>query len=417
MLLRVPHGDPWHADHSLSAPTAVTSASHPRHTSVPPRVPHVCPPRQVPNVVQYYDLHATTDWIYLGFERCLGSLAAVLALDGTPPPAPLTARAERLRWPGERVAALREVAEALAALHAEGVSHNDLNASNVLVARDEALKLHDLQLSVQVAPTALSTSYSLTTFANAGLEINRSRRAPEVLQGHDRLTPKVDIWHLGMLAYQLLAARPSPFAAARGAPDAAAQEDRNILRGACDLSALAHPRLPLSGRERVEATHLLAACLRVHPRARPSIGTLLGHPLFWDASDAVQAIRILRQSDVSEAAMASVLEEAGLEHLYRALVDWQDRVHAPLLEALTAFQGAAGYGSGLAQLLRFVRNAHEHPPACMDAFVTGARGAVSSSAGERSRQEAVARHVMEAVPELPLCVYVALKSAGWEGFS
>ena len=371
-------------------------------------------------MVQYYDLHTTQDWIYLGFERCLGSLAAALALDGDAPPGPLGPFSDRLQLPGARVAALQEVAEALAAIHAEGVSHNDLNASNILVAPDGALKLHDLQLSVQVARAASSSSFSLTTFANAGLEINRSQRAPEVLRGAPRLTQKVDIWHLGMVAYQLLAGRRSPFAPEPGTPDAAAQEDRNILQGAPDLSAVTNPlKSPapsanplLSPRERLEATHLLSLCLRVRPRERPSAGEALGHPLFWAPEDVVAATRTLRQRDPSEAALVRALEQAGLAHLHAALLDWRSRVHAPLLEALAAFQGAGGYGAGMAQLLRFVRNAHEHPPACMDAF---AAAGPAGGAREAARQAAVARHVVEAVPELPLCVYVALRAGGWTG--
>ena len=132
-------------------------------------------------------IHYDDDWIYLGFERCRGALAAAASLDGRAPPRALQAAAKKIEAPGGRVRALREVATALGAVHAEGVSHNDLNANNVLIDRDGAFKLHDLQLAV-VAPGAGggggaaggSQFFSLTTFANAGLEINMARRAPEV---------------------------------------------------------------------------------------------------------------------------------------------------------------------------------------------------------------------------------------------
>ena len=160
-------------------------------------------------VVQFYDLHHTSDFIFLGFELCLGSLAAALALDGRPPPGSLAAFRERLRWPGGRVEVLRDVAAALAEVHAERVSHNDLHAANVLVARDGTVKLHDLQLSKEVAACAAGRRFfSFTTFANAGLQINRSRRAPEILDDAPQLTDKVDIWALGVRPF--LRPRPLP---------------------------------------------------------------------------------------------------------------------------------------------------------------------------------------------------------------
>ena len=159
-------------------------------------------------VARYFDLHADDDWIYLWFERCRGSLALALALDGAPAPPELAEIEARLRTPGGPVSVLREVAEALRGVHAHSVSHNDLNATNVLIAEDGALLLHDLQLAVATAGGA-SNSFSLTTF---GLEINMARRAPEMLRGAPKLTNKVDVWALGVLAYQLVTQQPSPFA-------------------------------------------------------------------------------------------------------------------------------------------------------------------------------------------------------------
>ena len=368
-------------------------------------------------MVQFYALHQGSDFIFLGFELCLGSLAAALALDGRAPAAPLAAFAERLRWPGGRAGVLREVAVALAEVHAEGVSHNDLHAGNVLVVHYGTVKLHDLQLSKEVAPNAAGHQFfSFNTFANAGLQINRSGRAPEILAEVPKLTEKVDVWALGVLAYQILTGRASPFEPAPGPPPPmsdpralgpVAQEDFNIRRGKFDLSAVAAP--PLSRRESLEARDLIAACLQVAPAARPSAAAFLRHPLFWDPGTAMEAVRTLRKRDLTEAGLREALEAKGAGALYAALRDWQDRVHPPLLAALRA---KSGYGAGLGQLLRFARNGHEHPPPCADAFLRRPAAGLDPGAVEEARQEAVAGYLVEAFPELPLCVHVALEGEG-----
>ena len=86
-----------------------------------------------------------------------------------------------------------------------------------------------------------------------------------------RLTNKVDVWALGVLAYQLLTTQPSPFAGAdaAGTPAAIAQENARIQDADFCLDAL--EAAPLSRRERHEAGHLIGRCLQAQPRTRPSV--------------------------------------------------------------------------------------------------------------------------------------------------
>ena len=189
--------------------------------------------------------------------------------------------------------------------------------------------------------------------------------------------------------------------------DPIAQEDLNIRRGVFDLSAVAEPQL--SRRESLEARELIAACLQVSPAARPSVAAVLGHPLFWAPGAVMEAVRTLKKRDYTEAALKRALQARGAGRLYTGLRDWQDRVHPPLLAALSA---KSGYGPGLGQLVRFVRNAHEHPPACVDAFLGRPVAALEAGAVEEARQAVVARHIVEALPELPLCVHLALEHGG-----
>ena len=203
-------------------------------------------------VVTYLALHAEDDWIYLGFERCAGSLAAALAaLDDQTPPAPLSSFVAQLRTRGGRVSVLREVTQVLAEVHACGVSHNDLTANNVLATPNGTLKLHDLQLAVAAPEDQGSLSFSLTTFTSAGLELNMVRRAPEMLNGVAKLTNKVDIWALGLLAYHVLTGHPSPFASqctqGPSQGDQVSEENKRIRTGRPNLVGLDNSAL--SSRE------------------------------------------------------------------------------------------------------------------------------------------------------------------------
>jgi eukaryotic-like serine/threonine-protein kinase len=101
--------------------------------------------------------------------------------------------------PGEAVHLVAQVCEALSCLHDEDVLHNDVSLSNILISRpDGTAKLADFGLA-----------------SHAGLDlVGRRRRkvtgtpgyiAPEVLRGAEP-SPLSDLYSLGVVAYQLLAA-------------------------------------------------------------------------------------------------------------------------------------------------------------------------------------------------------------------
>ncbi len=97
---------------------------------------------------------------------------------------------------------LRQVADALDAVHAQGVVHGDIKPSNAMLLPDGAVKLLDFGIARRSGDTAVA--------GPDGLIGSPAYMAPEQARGGGG-TPASDIWALGVLLYEMLAGRP-PFA-------------------------------------------------------------------------------------------------------------------------------------------------------------------------------------------------------------
>ncbi|XXY50636.1 protein kinase [Sorangium sp. So ce269] len=96
---------------------------------------------------------------------------------------------------------IRRIAVALAYVHAQGVVHGDLKPSNVMVTPAGRLVLLDFGLAAPIGTSSLTSTGMI-----AGTP---SYMAPEVLRG-DARGPAVDVFALGVVAYELLCGR-TPF--------------------------------------------------------------------------------------------------------------------------------------------------------------------------------------------------------------
>ncbi len=141
--------------------------------------PHVCP---------VYDAGEIDGTAYIAMRFIAGqSLARVLA-DG-----PLPIR--------DVVTVIRKLADALVAVHAAGVIHRDIKASNVLLTGNGEPLLTDFGLSRQTA----DTQHLTTTGSPIGTPATMS---PEQVRGdHGAIDARTDIYSLGVLLYQLLTGR------------------------------------------------------------------------------------------------------------------------------------------------------------------------------------------------------------------
>ncbi|XP_038136095.1 proto-oncogene serine/threonine-protein kinase mos [Cyprinodon tularosa] len=154
-----------------------------------------------------------------------------------------------------------DMAEALRFLHAHLLVHLDVKPPNVLLSPGGVCKLADfgcsLQLERERAPSSISPllSHGCGTY---------SHRAPELLRGQP-VTPKADIFSLGITMWQLLTREP-PYTGDRQHVLYAvvARDLRPSLSHAVFASA--------QGRRRAE---LLGRCWSAEVRRRPSAEELL----------------------------------------------------------------------------------------------------------------------------------------------
>src|SRR6185369_6103344 len=105
---------------------------------------------------------------------------------------------------------LRQIAEALAAMHSQGIVHRDLKPANVLLD-GEIVKVADFGISSlrpQDDGDSTITKGMTKTGAFMGTPIYM---APELVKGAREAEPSADVWSFGVLAHELLTGQ-LPFA-------------------------------------------------------------------------------------------------------------------------------------------------------------------------------------------------------------
>ena len=135
-----------------------------------------------PNVVGIYDLGIADDHAYIAMEYCSrGSLKRRIRMG---------------MYADRAVEIMRQIAEALSAIHEAGILHRDLKPTNVLFREDESLALIDFGLAKQAHLNAELTG----TGEIFGTPYYMS---PE--QGHgESLDQRSDIYSLGVIFYEML---------------------------------------------------------------------------------------------------------------------------------------------------------------------------------------------------------------------
>jgi serine/threonine-protein kinase len=146
--------------------------------------------------------HRSVGRIIGAFEVSGCSLLALELYDGVSLRGLLDARTKLA--PAAAVPLLRELVEALGALHEAGWIHRDLKPENVMVLDHQAASPKDVRLLDfgLARPLVLGTEDVRTA---AGTFVGSlAYAAPEQILG-DPITPATDWWSLGILAYELLA--------------------------------------------------------------------------------------------------------------------------------------------------------------------------------------------------------------------
>ena len=210
-----------------------------------------------PVIVDVYDVDATGEAPALVMELVDGeSLSARIDRDG-----PLPARAA--------ASVTADVAEALYHAHQRGVIHRDVKPGNVLLGRDGRTRLVDFGIAHSLA----EASERLTV---TGTVIGTLRSmAPEQLAAGP-ITPRTDLYGLGVVLHEALTGRP-PYAS--GSPVALAEQQRS-------------GSLALDGMEPALAA-VLASSLAYDPADRPlHAGAMASALRDWLAGDPSAALEL-----------------------------------------------------------------------------------------------------------------------------
>ena len=143
-----------------------------------------------PNIARTHGMFADRGTYYLAMEYLPGGSLADRMKAG-----PLSI--------GEAVRIARELCDALAHAHREGVVHCDIKPANVLFDEHGRVRLADFGIAY-VSSQLMTRQF----FTSAGTAMGTVRyMAPEQLEGV-RDDPRVDIYALGAMLYEMLAGRP-----------------------------------------------------------------------------------------------------------------------------------------------------------------------------------------------------------------
>ena len=210
-----------------------------------------------PVIVGVYDVDATGDAPALVMELVDGeSLAARLDRDG-----PLPDR--------DAVEIVADLAEALFHAHQQGVIHRDIKPGNVLLDRNGRTRLVDFGIARSLAEASARLTVTGTVIGTL------RAMAPEQLED-GQITPRTDLYGLGVVLHEALTARP-PYPS--GSPLALAEAQRAGLP-------------PLDGIEPGLAA-VIAGCLALDPADRPLHAGAVAEALrAWLTGDSSPALAL-----------------------------------------------------------------------------------------------------------------------------
>ena len=178
---------------------------------------------------------------------------------------------------GEAVAALRDVARALAFAHARGIVHRDIKPDNVLLSEGSATVT---DFGIAKAISAARTGGGGETLTMAGTSIGTpAYMAPEQAAGDPNIDHRSDIYAFGCMAYEVLTGRP-PFVGQSPAKLLGAhlgEKPRDVRELRADTPE------PLAA--------LVMQCLEKEPEARPQ-----------QANDLVRVLDTVTSSSATAAA-------------------------------------------------------------------------------------------------------------------
>lgn len=240
-----------------------------------------------PNIVQLLEVRRDLQetYIFLVFEYVENDLLGIIK------------HTESYHWSCGQIAGyMKDLFEAIAYCHKNGVMHRDIKCENILVTRNNVVKLADFGMAHEMMPNFTHYTNKVTTLWT---------RAPELLLGATEYNDRIDVWSAVCVVLHCLLRHPmfsadteekqlrliyelcgTPQGASRGkwAPElvTAIHKSMNHLKGS--LPNVIRTRLKDEKVRRDlftdEAIGFIEAGLKLNPQERPSIVELLQHPWF-----------------------------------------------------------------------------------------------------------------------------------------
>lgn len=199
---------------------------------------------------------------------------------------------------------------AVAYVHGKSCVHRDLKLENILLDKNENVKLCDFGFTREYEGKA---SY-LQTFCGTVCY-----SAPEMLKGEKYAGEKVDVWSLGIILYALIAGE-LPFD-----EDDDQDTKRRILTE--------EPKF--NDRFSEDSKSLISLLLSKRPLIRPSLSDILAHPFLAEHAPAQQAIlKLTRPSPFS-----TPLEKTTLERMKSAGVNIDHVIESVLAQKCDVLAG------------------------------------------------------------------------------
>ncbi|MFW5823433.1 MAG: protein kinase domain-containing protein [Marinobacter sp.] len=150
-----------------------------------------------PNIIRIHDLNHDGDHWFLVMELLEGEpLSRIIQ----------RAKPNGLKWKG-CVAVLRQVADALAYSHSQGIVHADLKPSNIFFTREGRIKLLDFGVSRALQAQQPEDYLNPRTEDETSVYgYTPAYASPELIEGKDP-SPQDDLYALACISYELLSSR------------------------------------------------------------------------------------------------------------------------------------------------------------------------------------------------------------------
>ncbi|KAK5104577.1 hypothetical protein LTS08_002468 [Lithohypha guttulata] len=253
-----------------------------------------------PHIARLYEVVVTEKQVWLALEFCPGDELYHHLVTCGPQGLPV-----------EKVQKIfTQLVGAVSYIHSKSCVHRDLKLENVLLDKNENVKLVDFGFTREYE----GKSNYLSTFCGTVCYA-----APEMLKGEKYAGEKVDVWSLGIVLYALLTGQ-LPF-----------DEDDDQATKMKILKE--EPNYPAGFPEQAKA--LVSKLLSKRPLYRPTLAEALNDPFLAEHAPAQQAVLKLTQP----APFTTTLEKATLERMKAAGVDIDKVIENVLSQRCDALAG------------------------------------------------------------------------------